>query len=51
MRLTWLGHATVVLDLDGVRLLTDPLLRATAGRCADAVRRRPRARWPTSTPC
>ena len=31
MRLTWLGHATVVLDLDGVRLLTDPLLRATAG--------------------
>ena len=31
MRLTWLGHATVVLDLGGVRLLTDPLLRARAG--------------------
>ena len=31
MRLTWLGHATVVLDLDGVRLLTDPLLRGRAG--------------------
>jgi L-ascorbate metabolism protein UlaG (beta-lactamase superfamily) len=31
VRITWLGHATVVLDLDGVRLLTDPLLRATAG--------------------
>jgi L-ascorbate metabolism protein UlaG (beta-lactamase superfamily) len=31
VRLTWLGHATVVLELDGVRLLTDPLLRARAG--------------------
>jgi L-ascorbate metabolism protein UlaG (beta-lactamase superfamily) len=31
VRLTWLGHATVVLELDGVRLLTDPLLRAKAG--------------------
>jgi L-ascorbate metabolism protein UlaG (beta-lactamase superfamily) len=31
MHITWLGHATVVLDLDGVRLLTDPLLRAKAG--------------------
>lgn len=27
----WLGHATVVVDLDGVRLLTDPLLRRHAG--------------------
>jgi len=27
----WLGHASVVLDLDGVRLLTDPLLREHAG--------------------
>jgi L-ascorbate metabolism protein UlaG (beta-lactamase superfamily) len=26
-RLRWLGHSTVVLELDGVRLLTDPLLR------------------------
>lgn len=26
IRLTWLGHSTVVLDLDGVRVLTDPLL-------------------------
>ena len=24
---TWLGHATVVVDLDGTRLLTDPVLR------------------------
>lgn len=27
----WLGHATVVLDVDGVRLVTDPLLRRHAG--------------------
>jgi L-ascorbate metabolism protein UlaG (beta-lactamase superfamily) len=27
MRITWLGHSTVLVDLDGVRLLTDPVLR------------------------
>ena len=27
-RLTWLGHSTVLLELSGVRLLTDPLLRS-----------------------
>jgi L-ascorbate metabolism protein UlaG (beta-lactamase superfamily) len=26
-RVTYLGHATVIVELDGVRLLTDPLLR------------------------
>jgi L-ascorbate metabolism protein UlaG (beta-lactamase superfamily) len=25
--LTWVGHSTVLVELDGVRLLTDPLLR------------------------
>ena len=48
--LLWIGHATVRIDLDGVRLLTDPLLRnrvahlrragrvdAGAGREADVV--------------
>jgi L-ascorbate metabolism protein UlaG (beta-lactamase superfamily) len=29
--LTWLGHSTVVLDVGGTRLLTDPLLRRHAG--------------------
>jgi L-ascorbate metabolism protein UlaG (beta-lactamase superfamily) len=26
-RATWIGHGTALVDLDGVRLLTDPLLR------------------------
>jgi L-ascorbate metabolism protein UlaG (beta-lactamase superfamily) len=37
-RLTWLGHATVLLELGGVRLLTDPLLR---GRVAHLRRHAP----------
>jgi L-ascorbate metabolism protein UlaG (beta-lactamase superfamily) len=28
LSLTWVGHSTVVVELDGVRVLTDPLLRA-----------------------
>lgn len=28
---TWLGHATVVVDLDGVRVIADPLLRRHNG--------------------
>ena len=31
VRLTWVGHATVVLDLGGTRIISDPLLRATNG--------------------
>ena len=27
LRLTWIGHSTVLVELDGVRLLTDPVLR------------------------
>ena len=30
-RLTWVGHATVLLELGGARLLTDPLLRTRLG--------------------
>ena len=26
-RITYVGHATVLIELDGVRLLTDPVLR------------------------
>jgi len=31
LRITWLGHATTVIDLDGVRLVTDPLIHQHAG--------------------
>jgi len=27
LRITWLGHSTALIELDGVRLLTDPVLR------------------------
>ena len=27
MRITWIGHSTVVIELDGLRVLTDPVLR------------------------
>jgi L-ascorbate metabolism protein UlaG (beta-lactamase superfamily) len=31
VRITWLGHATVLVEIDGLRLLTDPLLGAGLG--------------------
>jgi L-ascorbate metabolism protein UlaG (beta-lactamase superfamily) len=31
LRLTWLGHATVLIQLGGTRLLSDPVLRETVG--------------------
>jgi L-ascorbate metabolism protein UlaG (beta-lactamase superfamily) len=40
VRITWIGHSTVRVDLDGVRLLTDPVLRpriAHLRRIANAV--------------
>lgn len=30
-RISWLGHSTTVLEVDGVRVLTDPLLRRRVG--------------------
>jgi L-ascorbate metabolism protein UlaG (beta-lactamase superfamily) len=29
--ITWLGHATVLIELDGVRLITDPVMRDRIG--------------------
>lgn len=31
LAITWLGHATVLVEIDGVRVLTDPLLRDRVG--------------------
>jgi L-ascorbate metabolism protein UlaG (beta-lactamase superfamily) len=36
VRVTYIGHATVLLDIDGTRLLTDPVLR---GRTFGIIRR------------
>ena len=39
-RLTYVGHATVLVEMDGVRVLTDPVLRQQVGllqRCAPAI--------------
>jgi L-ascorbate metabolism protein UlaG (beta-lactamase superfamily) len=30
-KVTFLGHATIVIDMDGVRILTDPILRSRVG--------------------
>ena len=30
-RVTFLGHATILIEMDGIRILTDPLLRARIG--------------------
>jgi L-ascorbate metabolism protein UlaG (beta-lactamase superfamily) len=31
VEITWLGHSTVLIELDGVRLLTDPVVRERVG--------------------
>jgi L-ascorbate metabolism protein UlaG (beta-lactamase superfamily) len=31
LAITWLGHATVLLEIDGVRVITDPVLRDRIG--------------------
>lgn len=45
MKVTWLGHSSVVLDLDGVRILTDPLLRSHAGLLRRLAPRPDPASW------
>jgi L-ascorbate metabolism protein UlaG (beta-lactamase superfamily) len=42
-RIEYVGHATVHIDLDGVRLLTDPLLRNRVAHLRRAARVAPRA--------
>ncbi|MFL5945753.1 MAG: MBL fold metallo-hydrolase [Gaiellaceae bacterium] len=38
LRITWLGHSTVLIELDGVRLLTDPVLRRRVGHLRRTTR-------------
>ncbi|MET1063704.1 MAG: MBL fold metallo-hydrolase [Arthrobacter sp.] len=45
MRVTWLGHSSVVLDIDGIRVLTDPLLRTHAGLLRRLAPRPDPAAW------
>ena len=45
MRITWLGHSSVVLDVDGIRILTDPLLRPHAGLLRRLAPRPDPASW------
>ncbi len=40
LRLTWLGHSTVLVEIDGVRLLTDPVWGARASPVSFAGPRR-----------
>lgn len=40
LRLTWLGHSTVLLEVDGVRLLTDPVFGLRASPVSFAGPRR-----------
>jgi L-ascorbate metabolism protein UlaG (beta-lactamase superfamily) len=35
--ITWIGHSTVLLELDGTRLITDPLLRLRLGHVRRVV--------------
>ena len=42
---TWLGHSTVVLDIDGVRIVADPMLRRPAGVLRRRGRKPERAAW------
>jgi L-ascorbate metabolism protein UlaG (beta-lactamase superfamily) len=42
VRLTWIGHATVLVELDAVRLVTDPVLRSRVAH----LRRAPSAPSP-----
>lgn len=43
LRVTWWGHATVEIEVDGVRVLTDPLLSARVGPLCSPYPPRPPA--------
>src|SRR5215203_1431331 len=45
MVVTWLGHSTAVVDLDGVRIVADPLVRRNNGILRRRGERPVRAAW------
>lgn len=45
IEVTWLGHATVAVDLDGVRLVSDPLVRRHNGILRRAGAQPSRTAW------
>lgn len=42
MRITYLGHASVLIEIDGVRLITDPLLRPRVLQVLRRIAQQPR---------
>lgn len=44
-RVTFLGHATVLIEMDGLRVLTDPILRARVGPLVRLSGAPPRDTW------
>ncbi len=50
-RVGYVGHATVLVELDGVRLLTDPVLRRRVLHLRRHTVPRADALSGTSTPC
>jgi L-ascorbate metabolism protein UlaG (beta-lactamase superfamily) len=44
-RLTFVGHATVLIEMDGVRILTDPILRERVGPLTRTMGPPDRALW------
>ena len=51
IEITWLGHSTAVVDLDGVRIVADPLLRRNNGILSGAASSCPRPRGTGPTRC
>jgi L-ascorbate metabolism protein UlaG (beta-lactamase superfamily) len=44
-KVTYVGHATILVELDGIRLLTDPILRARVGPLRRQGALPPREHW------
>ena len=50
---TWIGHATALVQASGLNVLTDPIFSERARRCRSSGRSgpsRPACRWPTCRP-